>query len=1385
MGLVGLAGSFAGLDFFNSSSPSFDPTTTTLFTRSADGSLLSIAATNPGGQINAGCSLAGKLYFGGSFSSVQGVNASNIVSYDPSKDAFSALGDGGLDGNVTSLYCQTSSNALWVGGTFHGPSTSASSYAGSVAVYFPQNDSWSPPPFAGLDGPVLSITPSPSSSSLYFAGSFHTTFSSPNNTVVGNGTNNPNVPFSAGATPFSSSLVPIPLGAAQIDASPSTSQAQFSDIGNILCPAGADGPGNTWLARDASPALITIRTFDFLTANGIRLGNTFVQGRSTTAFTLTTLPNNQVLPLNYTDPTTGTVHTCTNDCPILQDKSIPYQDFVFTQVPQSLTGIQLSLTQWVGSGSGLHLLQILSDGAFASAVSSENGVSCFAPSASTTQQTGNWNPLVIDTTIAGTQQTVLTSTVSVGTPSSQGPTFTWKPYVSAPGQYDVNILIPGCVNSQDCPLRTSVDVTIFPGGGLQPWVSTVSQQVNQDTVQSIYTGPIFPTSPDFSTTITLALSQHPTGTGQGGQYELVADRVQLKLLSVNTTGQASGPGSSVGATSGSQSGFGFFEWQLNSTSSVNATSTLSNTTETLTDAIGFELSSTISSLSTAAIHAVAVHSSGTIYLGGSFNLSSGSSNVVAFSNGNLSSLENNGLNGVVSALAINDNTLYVGGSFTDTPSASSKGAFSGVVSYDISNNKWTALDAGVNGAVTSLLVSNGQLLVAGNFTRLLTSAGSSSGSSAGGFAAWNISSGTWSQSGGFISGSLTFVGNGTSSNEQVLAGNVASALKTGADGFAMLKNGGSNSPPTIVPLQVPLDDVLSTSSTSALRVRWPVVGQLSSLFSRQSGSPPSLPALSAPAPSVLDGAFWTNKSSSDQVVVIGGNFSFNSGSSVTPQGLAIYDPKSGHLTALQGSQPNGVVKSLFVQGNQLFVGGDFTLQGTSQGADGFAIYDLDNQEWDGTSVPALQGNPVVVRSITGSPSQSNLVYVAGSFTGVASVSNCAAICSWDIVGKQWKALGSGIQGEISSVAFAGSDLGLLIAAGSLSLNGQTANVAVFSISNSTWTPLGDVSQIPGPVLALEVNNGNSSSIFASGQSTSDNTPFLSFWNGQQWTLLNNSALGTSSVVQQLLMVPLVNKHAANSIIESDRMLMISGSLKSSNGTSSATLFDGQQFIPYLVTENDSGSSGSVSSFFHSLSTFTFNQHHFLATGVVILISIAIAAGIVFFLLLIGLLWMLFGHNDDRDQSKLDGSMTDDDASSLQRPSSLLEHINAATRTAILGAGVESPFNDAAARKYEEHRVSRLNDDADPFAAETTDGHDFIRAETPMEAGAGVGQAIGGEDAEPTRTRARYSFEASGEGELGISQGTVVDVLDTQDQAWWYCRDVTTGQEGVVPASYLY
>lgn len=116
---------------------------------------------------------------------------------------------------------------------------------------------------------------------------------------------------------------------------------------------------------------------------------------------------------------------------------------------------------------------------------------------------------------------------------------------------------------------------------------------------------------------------------------------------------------------------------------------------------------------------------------------------------------------------------------------------------------------------------------------------------------------------------------------------------------------------------------------------------------------------------------------------------------------------------------------------------------------------------------------------------------------------------------------------------------------------------------------------------------------------------------------------------------------------------------------------------------------------------------------------------------------------------------DDDDSIQHRPSSLLEHINAATRTTILGT--QSPFNNFSVEKEEAAREG-VEPEVDPFGP---DASNYLRAATPSDAVIGTMVA---EEESSRPAHARYSFDGSGEGELPLTAGMEIDVLDDRDNA---------------------
>ena len=152
----------------------------------------------------------------------------------------------------------------------------------------------------------------------------------------------------------------------------------------------------------------------------------------------------------------------------------------------------------------------------------------------------------------------------------------------------------------------------------------------------------------------------------------------------------------------------------------------------------------------------------------------------------------------------------------------------------------------------------------------------------------------------------------------------------------------------------------------------------------------------------------------------------------------------------------------------------------------------------------------------------------------------------------------------------------------------------------------------------------------------------------------------------------------------------------------------------------------------------------------------------FLLLLIGILWTLFSRRDhDGVGGKFDRNFgpADYDDDSLHRPSSLLAHINAATRGTIIGA--ENTFGAMDEhQKSDDPRANVASPGSDTFAGE----HDppYIRAtDTPVDAAQGT---LGDGNDMARLTHARYSFEGDGEGELPLSTGAQVIVLDDRDPA---------------------
>lgn len=246
----------------------------------------------------------------------------------------------------------------------------------------------------------------------------------------------------------------------------------------------------------------------------------------------------------------------------------------------------------------------------------------------------------------------------------------------------------------------------------------------------------------------------------------------------------------------------------------------------------------------------------------------------------------------------------------------------------------------------------------------------------------------------------------------------------------------------------------------------------------------------------------------------------------------------------------------------------------------------------------------------------------------------------------------------------------------------------------------------------------------------------------------SSGLSGSSKIQQLAFLPLAEDHAGNDVIESDRMLMVSGVLSLASGSAvSSALYDGANWIPFLTTATRSGAAGYVASLVFSAPSFRLGRRElqtliseymlslctdFLSVGIVILISIAIALGIVFLLVLIGLLLALRTRRSSEKNTSYPvapaaASRTSTGPQDRQRPTSLLATLSAAT-AAVAAA-------DSGKEKMGEKG----------FGSTVLDPDDSQSIDEDVYGGARRASAGSEDGVEMVRTR--YSFEAENDGEV--------------------------------------
>lgn len=1443
MGTVNLGGAFSGLDWFSEQSPfaasssssagtSFSATSDTIVTQSPDGVFTVVAATNAGGTINALCysSKDGMLYAAGNFTQVASTSASNIIAYSLSSKQFTAL-QSGLPGTVDTLWCDDDHQEVWAGGVFPAPE---GSHGANVARWDTKSKQWADVPFGGLNGRVGSISPNSDGSSLYFGGEFTTQYADSTNSTYTLLRSIPNAPNNTITTGKSGFLTPftIPAAASQwsgldINAGPPTSNSQFGDASVLVCP-----DKGTWMARNGSPAKIEILAHAYLTGAGVRISNGRVGPSTSKSFSITSLPDNHLLSLTYTDPKTGDQATCREDCPLSTDQNVTAQDFLFADGSLSITGFDVVVNSWEGDAAVLNYIELLSDGAYSSAVEEDNRGLC-GRSNNEVNTVGDWEKGESPSEIAGTVGGYLKANVPKNGDSDTA--LTLYPYVGSSAFYDIYLIVPGCNNLGDCATRTAVDVSVYPAQNSPAYLARVEERVTDYTRVKIYSGWVEATTGAFRPTVNVKLAGNPTGV-DGDNFVLVASGVELVLTGIESNGQmpftgtttirgqmttANGQGLSTPAVaytgtayttrtdgvvmSGTVTmtgpvplitmnttvvnnqtvvnqtiinqtmtpvrvSYGVFEWQRKS--GVNTTSLLANTTETKLTQIGFSLD--VAKNASAAGAGFRVNTitelKDQIFVGGNFSRMGSYSNVLRIGKSDEApdALANYGLNGVVHTAAVSSDSIYFGGDFTGA--AQGNGELKYIAKYDPEAKSWSAVGGGVDGPVTSITPIDGGLLVAGKFNNVMSNGTSSF--STGGFAVYNFSTSGWTDSG-------ILYGNGSAclatQDSGLVAGRFTGFSRNAAQGIASIKAepGKQATIESVKGAMFSSQGSARSSNDANANSRRGFLHRLRPRLSPRADAPPinDPPAI---APATLAGAYWKNSSSKADVIVLGGNFTRGD----TIKGVAFQEDEQ-----LTGPSPpvDGVVRALEVHSDTLYVGGEGLRVDGLQNS-GVYVYDLKGNQWRQNYIPPLatKEGETTVNFIRNRPDTNDII-VAGDFATAGSLS-CAGICMWQ--NNRWQSLGSGLQnGEVKSFGFAEEKAVSLVAGGSFTIDGAAHNAAIFHFKNQSWSPLGT---LPGPVLSIAVDDSNVTNVFAAGYGASDAKPYLQRWDGHAWTEQNSSALLPGTVINHLAFVPLSpgHTHEARGSIEGNRLLMATGQVHlAQTGNVSSALFDGASWTPYMVGSTAGGTLGAASGLFYSIRNFDFNVRHFLDRGIVVLVAMAIATALILLLILIILIAAYCMRRYERRHRPQEiYEKAPSEVSSTHQI--MLNSVQTALEQSLLSPGGVTRAGAAGgvAGLAAGHRGSNHHSDQSQYEDEDDEERQRHADDEYLAAGSDGDSDDGGRE-----TVMRYDFGGPDleTGELSMRAGQRVIILDDeQSEEWWYARDPATGREGVVPATYV-
>ncbi|CCG84017.1 protein of unknown function [Taphrina deformans PYCC 5710] len=979
LGHVAIAGQFSGISIYDDTQQTAVQSTNSkdgLYLENADGSVTSLGQSD--GMIYATCSLnvsnVQTIYLGGNFSRIGNISAVNMASYTPSTNLFSSLSTGVL-GTVRALYCDATSNQVYIGGEFE------MSNSTNTVLWDALRRRYVTVPFGGFDGPVNVIRAS--GSSILFGGQFDSLSGETASSL--NEAQQVNLQTAYINSPNSYAIYP-----------------GFSEPSAIICPSGDDGEGNTWLLADNSAGSWSASTNFTFRPISFRIYNTHLDGRGTREFRFIAQPVNGILNLTYTDPSTGEQAYCDSRCPLSDSTAVEYQEFKFVNVIE-MNGFQLAISGWYGQGGGLRGLEVFTDDIYAYAIQSFNEPTCANSTyLSTTTNQGAWRP-----TILGNEPGYLAADLSGDALSTASVTF--EPQISQRGNYTVRIYTPGCLLDNTCPNRGGVTLSVYSRSGTPATNVTIFQTNNYDKYDTIFQGLVDPPSSTFRPRVVLS----PLA-GQAGTINTVASRVQFLELSASASTTLNGLYeynlATFDVSSAPNTTFDNAGSQLVFDAVISAivvdgpkTYVAGNFTGAGTANILTISGNVVSSLGhispNGAVNSMLLIGQ-ILYLGGNFtalaNSTISAAHIVAYNTSSSSWLAvGAGTNGPVVFLYNNSGNLGISGPF-DTLNAygsTSLHAVAGNAFWDTTNMRWTNSNGNIDGNVRAAVTNSSTTYLAGNVrsTYQVAAPGIASLTSTGNTQRLSGLSLPYTTSAAqrFVDINTGAFYNSSTSSLTIVAGQLESIDSSGSSisHVAFLNANGSVS--GIPSGTLSNSSVIYTSHIDGNRVL------LGGALSGTSGSSTlgglfiwdlESQKLDATQPAALQGSnvrvnSITTRPGVAQIVVAG---NFDSAGSLTCPSLCVLDRSTTTWQRPAIGLSGNVSYATWLGQNVLLLAGNMTLNGTTQY---LATFDFSRQTFSPVTRTLLPGPALVAVSDTNSTSS---IYIAGT-----SLAGAAYLVKWD------------------------------------------------------------------------------------------------------------------------------------------------------------------------------------------------------------------------------------------------------------------------------------------------------------------------------------------------------------------------------------------------------